>query len=82
MKREQITWVDSMVVAEGAWTNVSELRPLLKAREFSCTSVGWVVAANKEILLLAQSFQNDDHDKVMGALVIPARAILKRKGLK
>jgi len=84
MTIEEIIWLDSSQLQEGAWMRRDTAIGMMD--DTRQRSVGYVVEVSEVALLLARSVSaweaNDTHEMIEGALVIPLAAIVSRTELK
>lgn len=74
-KINYVYWIDSS--SRSGWND----RPTKDwtMHDLECHSVGWVIQETKELLVIAQSYSNDQHGDIMA---IPKSQIKKRKIIK
>lgn len=75
-----VEWEDSMQPFAG-WAMLDDLPELRIAK---CQSVGWIVAENEQVLMLAPNIADIDTNPGQGSgfIRIPQRSIVSRRKLK
>jgi hypothetical protein len=76
----EVVWTDSVILNQGEWTDLHEIKDALKPKNHRHRTVGYLVGENKHSICLGSSI-NDQPDfhgtRVAGGMVIPKSAIIK-----
>jgi len=76
-RRVEVTWEDSVILDEGAWTNI--VNALSRRGRTRCTTIGILLADDKRGVVVAGSIHGLE---AAGIMVIPRGQVLKRRRLR
>lgn len=76
----EVVWVDSVILNQGEWTDLHEIKDAMKPKNHLHRSVGYLVGENKHAICLGSSINNQPDNlgtRVAGGMVIPKSAIIE-----
>lgn len=78
MRIVKVVWNDSLILNEGGWMDLKEAKEALSSEAMQQTSIGFLVADNKEAILIASGHDNQKNApmRILGGVVIPHSAIV------